>query len=479
MKKYETVIGLEVHAELNTRSKIYCSCKNAFGDEPNTNVCPVCMGMPGTLPVLNEKVVEYAVRMGHALNCKINCNSRMARKNYFYPDLPKAFQITQADMPLCEDGWLEFFSDGELKKTGIERIHIEEDAGKLIHHAQAGDSLIDYNRCGVPLIEIVTRPDLRSSAEAKSFLEMIRSVLLYLGISDCKMQEGSVRCDVNVSVREEGSDTLGTRCEMKNVNSFSGAVRAIEYESARQIKLLSSGGAVAQETRRWDDAKGMSHVMRSKEDAQDYRYCTEPDIPPVKIDRQWAENLKSTIPELPCEKIKRYTSLLGLPETEAGLIAGEPERAALFDETYDIGDCTPKNIANMILGNIMKYVNDTGTCIAEIKISAEKLSDIINRMENGIISNLSGRKVLDEIMKNGGSVDEIIKEKGLAQNSDPEYIENIVKNIILENQKSVNDYKRGKKNAEGYLVGQCIKVSGGKANPGMVAEAVKKMLKEI
>ena len=317
MKDYEIVIGLEVHAELNTESKIFCDCKNAFGLEVNTQVCPVCMGMPGTLPTLNEKVVDYAIKMGHALNCTINNICKQDRKNYFYPDLPKAYQISQADVPLCENGSVEFMVNGETKTVGITRIHIEEDAGKLLHDEAFSGSLVDLNRCGVPLIEIVSEPDIRSSAEAKAYLETIKSILQYIGISDCKMQEGSIRCDVNVSVREKGAAEFGTRSEMKNVNSFSAAVRGIEYEAKRQIELLESGGTVVQETRRWDDPKGMSFPMRSKEDAQDYRYFPEPDLLTIVVDKERIKALKEQIPELPNIKIKRYVSDYSLSQIDA------------------------------------------------------------------------------------------------------------------------------------------------------------------
>lgn len=478
MKDYELVVGLEVHAELNTESKIFCDCKNAFGLEVNTQVCPICMGMPGTLPTLNEKVVEYAVKMGHALNCTINNVCRQDRKNYFYPDLPKAYQISQADVPLCEHGKLEFMVDGEMKTVRITRIHIEEDAGKLLHEESFAGSLVDLNRCGVPLIEIVSEPDIRSSAEAKAYLETIKSILQYIGISDCKMQEGSIRCDVNVSVREKGAKEFGTRSEMKNVNSFSAAVRGIEYEQKRQIELLEKGEKVVQETRRWDDAKGMSFTMRSKEDAQDYRYFPEPDLLTIVVDEKKVEELKESIPELPNAKIKRYVKELGLSQMDATLIAEDMEKSALFDKSVAIGNCKPKNISNWLLSDISKYVNETGKLISETNLTAEKLCTLIERIEKGVISNSAGKKVFDEIMANGGEVDAIIESKGLAQNSDADFIVNLVKEVFANNEKSINDYKNGKTNALGYLVGQCMKASKGKANPSIVKETVTKMLEE-
>lgn len=478
MKDYELVVGLEVHAELNTESKIFCDCKNAFGLEVNTQVCPVCMGMPGTLPTLNEKVVDYAIKMGHALNCTINNVCKQDRKNYFYPDLPKAYQISQADVPLCEKGSLEFMVDGEIKTVRITRIHIEEDAGKLLHDESFAGSLVDLNRCGVPLIEIVSEPDIRSSAEAKAYLETIKSILQYIGISDCKMQEGSIRCDVNVSVREKGAAEFGTRSEMKNVNSFSAAVRGIEYEAKRQIEILENGGKVEQETRRWDDQKGMSFPMRSKEDAQDYRYFPEPDLLTIVVDKERVEELRSQIPELPNVKIKRYVGDYKLSQTDATLIAEDMEKSALFDACCEINTCKQKSVSNWILSDIAKYTNETGKLISETNLTPEKLCLLIEKIEKGVISNSAGKTVFAEIMKNNGDVDKIIEEKGLAQNSDAGFIENLVKEVFSNNEKSINDYKNGKTNALGYLVGQCMKASKGKANPGIVKEIVTKMLEE-
>lgn len=478
MREYEMVVGLEVHAELNTKSKIYCSCRNAFGLEVNTQVCPVCMGMPGTLPTLNEKVVEYAVKMGHAMNCKINSVCKQDRKNYFYPDLPKAYQISQAEVPLCENGYLDVMVDGEEKRIGVTRIHIEEDAGKLLHDDAFAGSLVDLNRCGVPLIEIVSEPDIRSSAEAKAYLETIKSILQYINISDCKMQEGSIRCDVNVSVREKGSKEFGTRCEMKNVNSFSAAVRGIEYEFKRQIEVLEAGGTIMQETRRWDDAKGMSFTMRSKEDAQDYRYFPEPDLLTIVVDEKKIQELKEMIPELPNIKIRRYVKELGLSQVDATLIAEDMERSSLFDTCVEMGKCKPKSVSNWILADIAKFTNDTGKKISETPLTPQKLSDLIEQVEKGVISNSSAKKVFQIILSTGKAPLDIIKEEGMAQNSDMGFLENLAKEVLANNEKSVTDYKNGKTNALGYLVGQCMKASKGKANPGIVKEIVTKMLSE-
>lgn len=477
--EYEIVVGLEVHAELNTRSKIYCNCKNAFGLEVNTQVCPVCMGMPGTLPTLNEKVVEYAVKMGHALGCTINNVSKQDRKNYFYPDLPKAYQISQAEVPLCEHGKLDvMLDDGTVKTIGVTRIHIEEDAGKLLHDESFAGSLVDLNRCGVPLIEIVSEPDMRSSAEAKAYLETIKSILQYINISDCKMQEGSIRCDVNVSVRPKGSDKFGTRCEMKNVNSFSAAVRGIEYEAKRQIEVLENGGKVMQETRRWDDVKGMSISMRSKEDAQDYRYFPEPDLLTIVVPEEKVQAIKESIPELPNAKLMRYVKTLGLNQTDATLIVENLDRAKLMDECIEIGKGTPKSIAKWILADVSKYMNDTGKSIHDTPLTAARLCELVAEVEKGTISNSTGKTVFEAVIAEDKDPSVIIKERGLSQNSDTSALEAIAKEVLAANEKSITDFKNGKTNALGYLVGQCMKASKGKANPGLMKEIVTKLVNE-
>lgn len=477
--EYEIVVGLEVHAELNTRSKIYCNCKNAFGLEVNTQVCPVCMGMPGTLPTLNEKVVEYAVKMGHALGCTINNVSKQDRKNYFYPDLPKAYQISQAEVPLCEHGKLDvMLDDGTVKTIGVTRIHIEEDAGKLLHDESFAGSLVDLNRCGVPLIEIVSEPDMRSSAEAKAYLETIKSILQYINISDCKMQEGSIRCDVNVSVRPKGSDKFGTRCEMKNVNSFSAAVRGIEYEAKRQIEVLENGGTVMQETRRWDDVKGMSISMRSKEDAQDYRYFPEPDLLTIVVPEEKVQAIKESIPELPNAKLMRYVKTLGLNQTDSTLIVENLDRAKLMDECIEIGKGTPKSIAKWILADVSKYMNDTGKSIHDTPLTAARLCELVAEVEKGTISNSTGKTVFEAVIAEDKDPSVIIKERGLSQNSDTSALEAIAKEVLAANEKSITDFKNGKTNALGYLVGQCMKASKGKANPGLMKEIVTKLVNE-
>lgn len=468
--EYDIVVGLEVHAELSTETKIYCSCKNEFGREVNTHCCPICTGMPGTLPTLNEKVVEYAVKMGHALNCKINQICKQDRKNYFYPDLPKAYQISQFDIPLCENGYVDILVDGQQKRIGVTRIHIEEDAGKLIHNDNFDGSLVDFNRCGVPLIEIVSEPDIRSAKEAKAYLDTIKSILQYLDISDCKMEEGSIRCDVNVSVMPKGSNQFGTRCEMKNVNTFSGTVRAIEYEAKRQIAVLEAGGTIVQETRRWDDMKGESFPLRSKEDAHDYRYFPEPDLLTIVLDDEYVENLKNSLPELPNAKLIRYVKEYELPQTDAGLLVENIEKARLFENCIACNQCSPKIVSNWILGDITAYLNETNKTLSETNITAEKLSELLSLIEKGEISNASGKIVFEEMLKTDKAPKEIVAEKGLVQISDESALENIVKEVIANNQKSIEDYKNGKTNALGYLVGQCMKASKGKGNPAKMKE---------
>ncbi len=471
---YEVVVGLEVHAELNTKTKIYCNCKNSFGLEVNTQVCPICLGMPGTLPTLNEKVVEYAIKMGHALNCDINRICKQDRKNYFYPDLPKSYQISQADIPLCHDGYLDVIVGDEVKRIGIERIHIEEDAGKLLHSDKFDGSLVDFNRCGVPLIEIVSKPDLRGSDEAKAYLETIRSILRYIDISDCKMQEGSIRCDVNVSVHKPG-EPFGTRCEMKNVNSFSAAVRGIDYEANRQIALIEAGGTVVQETRRWDDAKGESVSMRSKEDAQDYRYFPEPDLLTIVVPEEKVQYLRDTLPELPNAKIMRYVNDFGISHYDAAMIVDVLEKSVFFDKCMNAGCKAPKLLSNWILGEISKFMNE-GKAIEDTKLTPEKLVTIVNYINEGKISTAAGKTVFDIILTEDKDIDTIIEEKSLSQVSDISALEDIADEVLAANEKSVNDYNNGKTNALGYLVGQCMKASKGKANPGIMKDIILKKL---
>ena len=439
--EYEVVIGLEIHAELSTKTKIYCGCKNSFGSEVNSQCCPICLGMPGTLPTLNKEVVEYAIRMGHATHCTINNVTKQDRKNYIYPDLPKAYQISQYDIPLCENGYLDFMVDGEKKRVGITRIHIEEDAGKLIHAESFEGSLVDFNRCGVPLIEIVSEPDIRSPEEAHAYLETIRSILLYLDISDCKMQEGSLRCDVNVSLMPKGSDTFGTRCEMKNVNTFSGAVRAIEYEMARQKEILDAGGVIEQETRRWNDAKGVTELLRSKEDAQDYRYFPEPDLLTFEVSEAHVQELKDSIPELPVAKTIRYMQDFGLNQDDASLLASNKARSEFFDSCVAMHKCDAKLVSNWVIGDIARILNERRIEIGDTALTKENLTDMICLIEKGTISNTAAKTVLETIIGEDVSPAKVVEEKGLAQVNDADALQKIVNDVLAANQKA-DVYKR-------------------------------------
>ncbi len=476
-KDYEIVIGLEVHAELNTESKIFCTCKNQFGGEVNANCCPICSGMPGTLPVLNEEVVNSAIKMGHALNCTIHNICKQDRKNYFYPDLPKAYQISQFDVPLCEGGWVEVLLDdaGTTKKIGVTRIHIEEDAGKLIHDDNFSGSLVDFNRCGVPLIEIVSEPDMRSSAEAKAYLDTIKSILQYLDISDCKMQEGSIRCDVNVSVRPVGAQKFGTRVEMKNVNSFSAAVRAIDYESARQIEVLEDGGHISQETRKWNDMIGESVVLRSKEDAQDYRYFPEPDLLTIVVPEEHVAALKAALPELPNARCKRYMTDAKLPRFDANLLVENQDRGSLFDETIALG-APAKAVANWLNGDVARILGERNIALSDTKLTAKNLADMVLAIENKTISNTAGKTVIEEIMFNDTTVEKVIADKGLAQISDTSALKAAVAEVLAANEKAVGEYKAGKTNVLGFLVGQCMRATKGKGNPEMLKEMLIELI---
>ncbi len=467
---YEMVVGLEVHAELSTKTKIFCGCKNEFGAEVNTNVCPVCMGFPGTLPVLNKQVVEYAIKMGHALNCKINRVTKQDRKNYFYPDLPKAYQISQYDIPLCSNGYLDVLVGEETKRVGITRIHIEEDTGKLIHADEFGGTLADYNRCGVPLIEIVSEPDIRSAEEAKAYLETIRTILLYLGISDAKMQEGSIRADVNVSVRKKGETGFNTRVEMKNVNSFSAVYNAINYEAARQIEEIEKGNEISQETRRWDDLAGKNFVLRSKEDAQDYRYFPEPDLLTFVVPQETVDRLKAEQPELPVQKTLRYMNEYGLSKADAETIALSKDKALFFDSCMALGKCGPKLLSNWVLGEITRVANERRCEISQLPLTAENLVDMIALIEDKTISNAAAKTVFEIIVDKDEKPADIVKEKGLAQISDTSALQSIVDGVIAANEKAINDYKGGRTNVLGFLVGQCMKQSKGQGNPAMFKE---------
>ena len=465
---YEVVIGLEVHAELSTKTKIFCSCPTEFGAAPNTHVCPVCMAMPGTLPVLNEKVVEYAVKAGLATNCEISRNSKNDRKNYYYPDLPKSYQISQFDKPLCEHGYVEIDTPNGKKKIRLLRIHIEEDAGKLNHDDFGGGSLVDLNRAGVPLIEMVSEPDLRSAEEVEAYMRKLKSILEYIEVSDCKMQEGSLRADVNVSVHKPG-EPFGTRTEMKNMNSFRSIVRAIEYEVERQIDVLEDGGKIEQETLRWDDVSGKTFPMRDKEDAQDYRYFPDPDLVAIKLSEEYIENIKNTLPELPESRKERYLKEYELSEKDAKLITASKYLSDLFEKAIEVCH-NPKAVCNWIISDISRILNETEMEPIAIPFDANQLGKLVVLIDKGTISSSIGKKVLVELFENPRDPEDIIKEKGWIQISDEGAIKEVVMKILEANPQSVADFKAGKDRALGFLVGQAMKETKGKANPKMLNE---------
>ncbi len=475
-KDYEIVIGLEVHSELKTKTKIYCDCTTEFGGEPNTHCCPICTGMPGTLPVLNGKVVEYAIKAGLATNCKINQFSKQDRKNYFYPDLPKAYQVSQFDLPLCYEGKIEIDVDGTKKDIGITRIHIEEDAGKLLHDSSDG-SLVDYNRCGVPLIEIVSEPDLRSSAEVRAYLEKLRTILLYADVSDCKMNEGSLRCDVNLSVRKRGEKEFGTRTEMKNMNSFSFIVKAIEYEAKRQIKLLEEGTSIIQETRRWDESKEMTLSMRSKEEAHDYRYFPEPDLMPIVTSDETIEKIRQALPEMPDTKKKKYLKDFGLSEYDADLIVASRNMAEFFEKAVENCD-NKKAVANWIISDVFQRLTEEEKEEGKIPFEPSKLGELVALIDNGTISNTIAKTVFAELWETGVNPSKIVEEKGLKQINDDGALKEMAKEIIENNPKPVADYLSGKAAALNTLMGQMMKMTKGKANPQAVTQILIELLKE-
>ena len=464
---YEIVIGLEVHSELSTNTKIFCSCSAKFGGEPNTHCCPVCMAMPGALPVLNEKVVEYAVKAGLATNSEIAKTSKNDRKNYFYPDLPKSYQISQFDMPICEKGYIEIEDEGIKKTIRLTRIHIEEDAGKLNHSEYGGGSLVDLNRAGVPLIEIVSEPDLRSSKEVEAYLRKLKSILEYIEVSDCKMQEGSLRADVNVSVRKKGIAEFGTRTEMKNMNSFRSIVRAIEYEAERQIDVIEAGGIITQETLRWDDVSGKTFPMRDKEDAQDYRYFPDPDLAIIEISEEYVNNIKSKLPEMPESRKQRYMDEFGLPEYDANLITASKHLSNLFEGGVKVCN-NPKAVSNWIMTDIYRVMNEKEIEPENICFSAEELGKLIVLIDKGTISSSIAKKVLEEMFNESKDPNKIIEEKGWIQISDEGAIKEVVLKILEDNPQSVADFKAGKDKALGFLVGQAMKETKGKANPQML-----------
>ena len=475
---YEVVIGLEVHCELSTKTKIFCSCSTEFGGEPNSHCCPICMAMPGTLPVLNEKVVEYAVKAGLATNCKIEKNSKNDRKNYFYPDNPKSYQISQYDKPLCYDGYVTIEDEkGTEKKIRIERIHIEEDAGKLNHDEYGRGSFVDLNRAGVPLIEVVSKPDLRSAYEVESYMKKLKSIFEYIEISDCKMQEGSLRADVNVSIRKKGSSELGTRTEMKNMNSFKSIVRAIDYEIDRQIEVVEDGGEIVQETLRWDDISGRTFPMRDKEDAQDYRYFPEPDLVAIKLSEEYIENIRKALPELPESRKKRYIEEIGLSEKAANFVTSSKYYSNMFEKASEISN-NPKAVSNWLMSDIARIMNEKELEPDKIPFTAENLAELVVLIDKGTISNSIGKKVLEELFENPKEPSKIIEEKGWVQISDEGAIREVVLKVLESNSQSVADYKAGKDKALGYLVGQAMKETRGKANPQMLNKMFMEELKK-
>jgi aspartyl-tRNA(Asn)/glutamyl-tRNA(Gln) amidotransferase subunit B len=473
---YEPVIGLEVHAQLKTKTKIFCSCSTSFGAPPNTHTCPVCLGMPGVLPVLNKKVVEYTLRMAVATDCKIANQSRFARKNYFYPDLPKGYQISQYELPIAENGFIDIEIDGHKKRIGITRIHMEEDAGKLSHDPDRPLSMVDFNRTGVPLIEIVSEPDIRTPEEAGVYLRQLRSILRYIGISDGNMEEGSFRCDANISIRPKGSETLGTRTEIKNLNSFKHVENALSFEISRQKEILDDGGQVIQETRLWDPVKNKTLSMRGKEEAHDYRYFPDPDLLPLVIDDDWIDSVIKRLPELPDEKKKRFMDEYGLPSYDSGFLTSNRELADYFEECVKQFP-NPKPVSNWIMVSLLGLLNAQGKPITESPISPGNLAQLLKLIDDNIISGKIAKTVFDEMAQTGKAPKEIVEQKGLVQVTDESVIKAIVEKILEECSKEVEDYKNGKTKLFGFFVGQVMKKTKGKANPKIVNEILKDLLK--
>jgi aspartyl-tRNA(Asn)/glutamyl-tRNA(Gln) amidotransferase subunit B len=470
--KFETVVGLEVHVELSTKTKIFCGCSTEFGKEPNSHCCPICLGMPGALPVMNKSVVEYATKAGLALNCEIADFSRFDRKAYFYPDLPKGYQISQFYIPLARNGHIEIETNGHKKNIGIRIMHMEEDAGKLIHEEGSSHSLVDLDRAGVPLVEIVSEPDIRSGEEAWIYLNNLKSILQYIEVSDCKMEEGSLRCDINISLRPEGSREFGTKVEIKNLGSFRAVRRAIEYEEKRQKEILEDGGSISQETRRWDEARGITTYMRGK---VENRYSLEPNLAPIIVYKEWKKEILSHIPELPNARKTRFMEEYGLPEYDASVITASKILSNFYEECVKYYNDT-KAVSNWIMVELMSILNETGQGIEDIKFSPKQLSDMLSMIDKGTISGKIAKDVFREMFSTGKSPEDIVKEKGLVQISDESQLETIAQKVIDNNPKSVQDYKSGKERALGFLVGQIMKETRGKANPQMVNQILKKFL---
>jgi aspartyl-tRNA(Asn)/glutamyl-tRNA(Gln) amidotransferase subunit B len=472
---YEAVIGLEVHAQMLTDTKIFCGCSTRFGSEPNTQTCQICIGMPGVLPVLNRKALEFAIRTGLAMHCTISSYSRFARKNYFYPDLPKGYQISQYESPICEHGYLEILVDGEIRKIGITRIHMEEDAGKNIHEGGGSYSFVDLNRAGVPLMEIVSEPDIRSPGEAAEYMKKLRTILRYLGVCDGNMEQGSLRCDANVSVRPVGRKEYGTRAEVKNINSFRFVEKALEYEIKRQIKIVKEGGKVIQETRLWDAGKGITESMRTKEEAHDYRYFPEPDLVPIVADRSWVKEIRDALPELPDAKRQRFVKEYGLPEYDAELLTMERPVAEWFEDVVKTG-AQPKAVSNWMMGDLMRLLNEENKSIEECSLKPAQLAGMLTLMDNNTISGKIAKTVFEEMYRTGRDAEVIVKEKGLVQITDESAIEKTVDDVIAKNPKEVGRFRGGEEKLLGFFVGQVMKMMKGKANPQVVNELLKKKL---
>ncbi|GAA4841523.1 Asp-tRNA(Asn)/Glu-tRNA(Gln) amidotransferase subunit GatB [Paenibacillus vulneris] len=475
--KYETVIGLEVHVELHTKSKIFCGCSTEFGAPPNTHTCPVCLGYPGVLPVLNRQAVEYAMKAAMALNCQIATDSKFDRKNYFYPDSPKAYQISQYDKPIGEHGWIEIEVNGQTKRIGVTRVHLEEDAGKLTHVDGGYASLADYNRVGTPLIEIVSEPDLRSPEEARAYLEKLKAIMQYCDVSDVKMEEGSLRCDANISIRPFGQEKFGTRAELKNMNSFRGVQKGLEYEEWRQADILDSGGEVVQETRRWDEAQGKTLTMRSKEEAHDYRYFPDPDLVRLYIDDEWKARVRASIPELPDARKTRYVSEYSLPSYDAEVITSSIKLADFFEESLKYTQ-DAKAVSNWIMGDLLGYLNANNLEFQDVKVTGKGLGEMIGLIEKGTISNKIAKTVFKAMLETGKAPQTIVEEQGLVQISDEGAIKAVVEQVVANNPQSVADFKAGKDKAVGFLVGQVMKETKGKANPGLVNKLIVECLNQ-
>ncbi|RLC23985.1 MAG: Asp-tRNA(Asn)/Glu-tRNA(Gln) amidotransferase GatCAB subunit B [Deltaproteobacteria bacterium] len=473
--EFEPVIGLEVHAQLKTDTKIFCNCSTSFGAPPNTHTCPVCLGMPGMLPVLNKKVVEYTIKMALATNCKVEHESRFARKNYFYPDLPKGYQISQYELPVAQFGYIDIEVDDYSKRVGITRIHMEEDAGKLSHDPGRPVSFVDFNRTGIPLMEIVSEPDIRSPEEAGNYLRQLRSIVRYLGICDGNMEEGSFRCDANVSVRAVGAEQFGTRAELKNLNSFKHVEKALHYEINRQKEIILEGGKVVQETRLWDPVANRSMSMRSKEEAHDYRYFPDPDLLPLVIDEDWIEAVRKTLPELPAEKKKRFIKEYGLPSYDADSLTASLATANYFENCLKIFP-ESKTVSNWIMGSLMGLLNAEGKTIEQSPISSQNLAQLLRLIKEGVISGKIAKVVFEHMAKTGKAPDKIVKEKGLVQVTDVSAIEEIILKVLADNTKEVDDYRNGKTRLLGFFVGQVMKKTKGKANPKIVNEVLKEKL---